>query len=131
VEAIQSAVLDRDRRLSPTVRTTYSRCAFQLETSNDVRVTVDANLLFSRESGKGVFGEQLQVEDYVEFPFAVLEVKLAGASVEQPPDWLVELVESGLCTKANKFSKFATGAYALMSAEERVIAEQPAQYGLP
>ncbi len=53
------------------------------------------------------------------------------ASVEQPPDWLVELVESGLCTKANKFSKFATGAYALMSAEERVIAEQPAQYGLP
>jgi SPX domain protein involved in polyphosphate accumulation len=130
-EAIQSAVLDRDRRLSPTVRTTYSRCAFQLETSNDVRVTVDANLLFSRESGKGVFGEPLQVEDYVEFPFAVLEVKLAGASVEQPPDWLVELVESGLCTKANKFSKFATGAYALMSAEERVIAEQPAQYGLP
>ncbi len=50
--------------------------------------------------------------------------------MEQPPDWLVELVESGLCTKANKFSKFATGAYALMSAEEQVLAEQPAQYGL-
>jgi SPX domain protein involved in polyphosphate accumulation len=129
-EAIQAAVLDRDRRLFPTVRTTYSRCAFQLETSNEVRVTVDANLLFSRESGKGVFGEPLSVENYVEFPFAVVEVKLAGASVEQPPDWLKELVDSCLFTKANKFSKFASCAYALMSAEEQVLAEEPAQYGL-
>jgi SPX domain protein involved in polyphosphate accumulation len=52
-EAIQAAVPERDRRLSPTVRTTYSRCAFQLEASNEVRFTVTPTCSF-REFDKSV-----------------------------------------------------------------------------
>ena len=39
------------------------------------------------------------------FPHAVLEIKLALSEGEQAPEWVTELVDSGLVTEVHKFSK--------------------------
>ena len=86
----------RKRKLHPIIRTVYKRAAFQQESTNDVRITLDTNLTFVNERWgeleEGLWKrEEEEVEtdgDWREFPFAVLEVKLKAGE----PQWLQEIL---------------------------------------
>jgi SPX domain protein involved in polyphosphate accumulation/uncharacterized membrane protein YidH (DUF202 family) len=111
-DEIQAEILGR--RLRPVVRTVYQRTAFQSSTSNEVRISIDTGLSFLDEvcGTKGENGwcrhipsEGVDSNEIINFPWAVLEVKLTGG---QPP-WVETLLESGLLHEMDKFSKFSHG----------------------
>jgi SPX domain protein involved in polyphosphate accumulation len=97
------------RRLAPALRTVYFRTAFQLASSNAVRVSLDTQLRMVDERNAprpaGAWcrrldaGTQLPARECCDFPFAVLEVKLQDAA----PDWVESLLASGRLTACYKF----------------------------
>eukprot|EP01108_Squamamoeba_japonica_P010239 TRINITY_DN98_c0_g1_i6.p1 TRINITY_DN98_c0_g1~~TRINITY_DN98_c0_g1_i6.p1 ORF type:complete len:724 (+),score=445.54 TRINITY_DN98_c0_g1_i6:43-2172(+) len=108
------------RRFVPTLRTCYRRAAFQRARSNQVRISIDTELLLVDErtlvAGHAADSDgsawrtahgRVPPRAAVRFPFAILEVKLAGADA---PAWIGELVRSGLLQEAPKFSKFLHGS---------------------
>jgi uncharacterized membrane protein YidH (DUF202 family) len=112
------------RSLAPSLRTVYYRTAFQLATSNAVRVSLDTQLRMVDERGCAAAGingwcrrldaaAPLASHEVVEFPFAILEIKLQ----DQPPDWIADLLASGRLVQCTKFSKFLHGACAQHEAQ--------------
>jgi len=106
---IQNDVVTRGLR--PAVRTMYRRSAFQLSSSNDVRISIDTDLNLIDET-QLTYGElewspdllsRATASSVVSFPFAVLEIKLAA---DVPVPWVDELLATGLLIEAPKFSKF-------------------------
>lgn len=104
-------------RLVPMIQTAYRRAAFQLPTSNDVRISLDTGMELSDEylgpdnsgdwgsSSRGVRerrGERKAAGAH-QFPFAVLEIKLARGS---DPAWVSALLQTCHCIPVWKFSKF-------------------------
>ena len=79
--------------LRPFTRTCYQRSAFQLTDTNDVRITLDTNLIFVDESGHTATEErwcldlssEIADKQIRDFPFAILEVKLSAGYT---PDWV-------------------------------------------
>ena len=124
------------KALMPSVRTRYRRVAFQRETTNDVRVSLDTELAFEAASAATSDGEETAA---VLFPHAILEVKTRDA----PPEWIEEeilapgtsgsiaRIGSGVA-EAKKFSKFLHGTAATASPRLRatVIRELPHWWGL-
>ena len=53
--------------------------------------------------------EKSNSRDFVHFPYAVVEIKLQ----EKPPQWLKDIVKSGILLPAPKFSKFLHGTATL------------------
>jgi hypothetical protein len=113
------------RSLAPALRTVYYRTAFQLATSNAVRVSLDTQLRMVDERGfapgaasaggatRGTgwcrrldAAPPLAAGELIEFPFAILEIKLQDAA----PEWVAELLASGRLVQCTKFSKFLHGA---------------------
>ena len=56
----------------------------------------------------------LRACEHTHFPHAILEVKLQG-EVENPAQWVKDLLESGMCTEVYKFSKFIHGSAVLLT----------------
>jgi SPX domain protein involved in polyphosphate accumulation len=84
----------RGRRLGPSLRTEYRRTAFQLSSSNAIRISLDTQLRFTHETPSAGGGESETSPGgrSHEFPYAVLEVKLQEAA----PRWIEEVLEVGL-----------------------------------
>ena len=111
------------RRLAPALRTVYFRTAFQLSSSNAVRVSLDTQLRMVDERDvphppaawcrRLDTATPLAARECVDFPFAVLEVKLQDAV----PEWVESLLASGRLISCYKFSKFLHGTAALRHAE--------------
>lgn len=97
----------KEKKLKACVRTAYNRSAFQLSSSNAVRISIDTNLKLNNEdvAKKGWCLDK--VDHILEFPYAIFEVKLQDTT----PDWLKNLLENLEKSKAiipvYKFSKFA------------------------
>lgn len=100
------------RGLRPGLRTMYFRTAFQLSSSNAVRVSLDTQLrmLDERLPGPQLWSAWHRLLDdkhpvapheLVDFPYAVLEVKLQDAE----PKWVTALLASGRLVQCTKFSK--------------------------
>ncbi|KAJ3009165.1 vacuolar transporter chaperone [Thoreauomyces humboldtii] len=115
-----------DRRLRPAVRTFYNRTAFQLPGDSRVRMSLDTQLCMIREdNGGGVVRSgnnwrrtdvgtvfpfnYLANADVIEFPYAVLEVKLESHNGVETPPWVKTLIEGHLVENPPKFSKFGHG----------------------
>jgi len=105
--------LIQERKMQPMIRTSYYRCAFQLSTSNDVRISLDTQMTLLNEfQGEGhaqqpwchLGGDRLEETDVYRFPFAILEVKLQDIS--EPPQWVKEILGEIDATQVHKFSKF-------------------------
>jgi VTC domain len=98
--------------LRPCVRTCYHRAAFQSSTSNELRLTIDRDVVMTDERaappGAWCLPNQQAVHDAptVKVPVAVFEVKLAGA---ERPAFMDRLIGSGIIRDGYKFSKFLTG----------------------
>ncbi|KAI8354141.1 VTC domain-containing protein [Choanephora cucurbitarum] len=131
-EEVQYTVLTK--RLHPMLRTFYHRTAFQLPGDARVRISLDTELTMVREDNNGTLRSghnwrrtdigidypfhQLDDKDVCRFPYAVLEVKLQTQLGQEPPQWILELVNSHLVESVPKFSKFVHGCATLL--EEKV-----------
>ncbi|CAK5268319.1 unnamed protein product [Mycena citricolor] len=126
---VQYAVLTR--KLQPVMRSFYNRTAFQLPGDARVRISLDTELTMVREDnwdGRTRAGdnwrrtdigidypfEQLQADDKELFKYGVLEVKLQTQFGQEPPEWVMELVQSHLVEAVPKFSKFIHGCATLL-----------------
>ncbi|KAF7328026.1 SPX domain-containing protein [Mycena kentingensis (nom. inval.)] len=126
---VQYAVLSR--KLHPVMRSFYNRTAFQLPGDARVRISLDTELSMVREDnwdGRTRAGdnwrrtdigidfpfEQLPPDDKELFKYGVLEVKLQTQLGQEPPEWVMELVQSHLVEAVPKFSKFIHGCATLL-----------------
>ncbi|KAI7890551.1 VTC domain-containing protein [Mucor mucedo] len=135
-QEVQYSVLKH--KYHPVVRTFYNRTAFQLPGDARVRISLDTELSLIREdNGDGVqrcgdnwrrmdIGvdypfKQLPDSDICRFPYAVLEVKLQTQFGQEPPQWILELVNSHLVESVPKFSKFIHGCATLLEDKINVL----------
>ncbi|KAJ7067167.1 VTC domain-containing protein [Mycena amicta] len=126
---VQYAVLSR--KLQPVMRSFYNRTAFQLPGDARVRISLDTELTMVREDnwdGRSRAGdnwrrtdigidypfEQLPADDRELFKYGVLEVKLQTQFGQEPPEWVMDLVQSHLVEAVPKFSKFIHGCATLL-----------------
>jgi uncharacterized membrane protein YidH (DUF202 family) len=117
------------KQLRPCMRTQYMRVAYQIPFDATVRVSLDTNLTMFCENPKtGVscwasnrFYRDpelpLPSDEVTRFPHAVLEVKLSLKDDEEAPQWVVDLINSGMLTEVHKFSKFVHGCAVLLTEE--------------
>eukprot|EP00744_Colponema_vietnamica_P007778 GILI01011149.1.p1 GENE.GILI01011149.1~~GILI01011149.1.p1 ORF type:complete len:736 (+),score=270.77 GILI01011149.1:82-2289(+) len=108
---IQQSLLSK--KLKPMVRTTYLRAAFQLSSSNDVRISLDTRLSLVNENVERTsdlwcrtMSDPVSMNEVVRFPYGILEVKLG---IENPPSWVQELIDDPNVIQMSKFSKFQHG----------------------
>jgi SPX domain protein involved in polyphosphate accumulation len=118
IEAMRSLAFEVDEfikssSLQPFIRTCYYRCAFQLATSNDVRISLDTQMSLINEYRSGshpsppwcrLASDVLAESDVVRFPYAILEVKLADA--KNSPQWVQSMLLNCGAVRVHKFSKF-------------------------
>lgn len=103
---VQQAIVER--KLHPTVRTTYIRTAFQDQKSNEFRATLDTHLCLSKEGHHNLYKNLLHevpAQDRYVFPYAILELKFAMEETK-PLQWISELIAHPGVRKSLKFSKF-------------------------
>ncbi|KAJ1771661.1 vacuolar transporter chaperone, partial [Coemansia sp. RSA 1824] len=137
METLSREVLEsvKTKHLEPVVRSFYNRTAFQIPGDARVRISLDTELTMVREDsfdGKPRAGNnwrrtdigvdypfsQLPEQDVCRFPYAILEVKLQTQSGVEPPQWVLDLIDSHLVEAVPKFSKFIHGTSVLL--EDRV-----------
>ena len=107
------------------VRTQYMRTLFQIPFEPTVRIKLDTNICMIKEnpedgpsctiSGRWYRDPSVPIHrtEITRFPHAVLELNLALESGETTPEWVQELVESGLLTEIDRFSKHIHGTATL------------------
>ncbi|GMH40033.1 hypothetical protein BSKO_07937 [Bryopsis sp. KO-2023] len=113
---LQKRLLSRQE--SPLLRTEYRRTGFEEGDGNDIKMALDTHIRIIRERGspkaKGDFFRDVRVKmedgDVCHFPYAIFEMRLA---CETMPDWLKELLHSGMLVMIQKFSKFLHGTAVL------------------
>ena len=108
---IQTTIVEK--KLRPTMRTFYNRTAFQLPGDARVRIILDTELTMIREDPPRNQGNwrrpdvlceypfnDLPASDVLRFPYAILEVKLQTQYGQEPPKWVLGLVQA---SKINSF----------------------------
>uniref|UniRef100_A0A7S3UB82 SPX domain-containing protein n=1 Tax=Picocystis salinarum TaxID=88271 RepID=A0A7S3UB82_9CHLO len=109
LKQVQEVLIQEKQR--PMIRTCYKRTAFQLSTSNAVRISLDTDLRMVNEKGTCVtegdwcrdLSRPIYESESVLFPYAILEIKL---QTEERPEWIEDLLATGMLVEAPKFSKF-------------------------
>lgn len=106
----------QEKRLQPILRTSYYRCAFQLSTSNEVRISLDTQMSLLNEFVEGghmhepwchTSTDPLREDEVYRFPYAILEIKLQN--VAENPLWLRHTLAETEAVQVHKFSKFQHG----------------------
>jgi len=114
--AQEVSAMIREKQLQPILRTSYYRCAFQLASSNDVRISLDTQMSLLNEFRSNghpsepwchISSDLLSEDEVYRFPFAILEIKLQNVS-ENPP-WLTQTLADIDAVQVHKFSKFQHG----------------------
>ncbi|KAF9932082.1 vacuolar transporter chaperone [Linnemannia zychae] len=132
---VQTSIVGKKMR--PAIRAFYRRTAFQLQNDARVRISLDTELALIREddygrvrAGKNWKREdigidwpfrQLPAEDITRFPYAVLEVKLQTHHGQEPPAWIVELINSHLVESCPRFSKYIHGVATLLEDKIQIL----------
>ncbi|KAG0006339.1 vacuolar transporter chaperone [Entomortierella chlamydospora] len=133
---VQTSIVTKKMR--PTIRAFYRRTAFQLHNDARVRISLDTELALIREddfNGRKRAGDnwkredigidwpfkQLPAEDITRFPYAVLEVKLQTHHGQEPPAWIIELINSHLVESCPRFSKYIHGVATLLEDKIQIL----------
>ncbi|KAI1314477.1 vacuolar transporter chaperone [Mortierella claussenii] len=133
---VQTSIVTKKMR--PTIRAFYRRTAFQLHNDARVRISLDTELALIREDdfndrtragdnwkrediGIDWPFKQLPAEDITRFPYAVLEVKLQTHHGQEPPAWIVELINSHLVESCPRFSKYIHGVATLLEDKIQIL----------
>jgi len=126
VQEVMSVI--NSKQLSPCLRTQYMRTAFQRAHDASVRVSIDTNLCMINERGNEAAGRwyrdpdvDVPKEEIVRFPHAVVEVKLQLQDEGDTPDWVTDLITSGMMIEVHKFSKFIHGCSVLLPEEVQTV----------
>jgi SPX domain protein involved in polyphosphate accumulation/uncharacterized membrane protein YidH (DUF202 family) len=110
---IQNEILSK--KIYPIIRTIYKRISFQKKDNNDVRISLDMNLKFIKESITHLewftTWDDVSDDDINHFPFCVLEIKLRKDFIDMPPKWIEDIMNSALVIKKEYFSKYCHSAY--------------------
>jgi hypothetical protein len=118
------------KQLEPTMRTQYMRTAFQIPFDATVRVSLDTNLCMICERSEEVISGTRWYRDpavsvpkneITRFPHAVLEIKLQLEGENSTPEWVTELINSGMLMQVHKFSKFIHGCATLMPEDVQAV----------
>jgi uncharacterized membrane protein YidH (DUF202 family) len=109
------------KNLQPRVRSSYRRVAFQSNTNNDLRFTIDRDIELSSEEGAPL-GAWCRHDDVkakpVMMPVGVFEVKLGGV---EAPKWVDTLLGKGIIQDGHKFSKYLSGASILFEKDVKTL----------
>ncbi|KAF9579633.1 vacuolar transporter chaperone, partial [Lunasporangiospora selenospora] len=132
---VQSSIVAKQMR--PKIRAFYRRTAFQLSNDARVRISLDTELTLIREDDYGRLRDgdnwkredvgidwpfkQLPADDVSRFPYAVLEVKLQTHHGQEPPEWIVELINSHLVESCPRFSKYIHGVATLLEDKIQIL----------
>jgi SPX domain protein involved in polyphosphate accumulation len=99
------------KNLQPCVRSSYRRLAFQSNTNNSLRFTIDRDIELSSEIGAQLGHWCRPSKDThvskVMIPISVFEVKLNGVDA---PEWVSTLLAESKILDGHKFSKYLSGA---------------------
>jgi uncharacterized membrane protein YidH (DUF202 family) len=102
-------------QLHPVLRINYNRLAFQSPDHDHIRISIDLNMKFYREHTSHLEwytdSSKFTSRDIIDFPYAVVEIKLRDPFVTNRPQFIVEMEESSLLHKQNHFSKYLHAAY--------------------
>ena len=118
------------KQLVPTMRTQYMRTAFQIPFDATVRISLDTNLCMINERTEDTMQGlrwyrdptvKVPLNEITRFPHAVLEVKLQIDEGGHTPEWVKDLIESGMLMEVHKFSKFIHGCAVLLPDEVRAV----------
>ncbi len=118
--SIQCLQAVTSKQLVPTMRTRYMRTAYQIPYDATVRISLDTNLNMINENKPGTnrwFRDPslpYKEGDITRFPHAILEVKLQLSDESETPQWISDLLNSGMLHEIHKFSKFIHGCAALL-----------------
>ncbi|KAK3826015.1 MAG: vacuolar transporter chaperone complex subunit [Benniella sp.] len=132
---VQTSIVTK--RMRPSIRAFYRRTAFQLHNDARVRISLDTELALIREDDYGRVRagdnwkredigidwpfKQLPAEDITRFPYAVLEVKLQTQHGQEPPAWIIELINSHLVESCPRFSKYIHGVATLLEDKIQIL----------
>jgi uncharacterized membrane protein YidH (DUF202 family) len=107
------------------------RTAFQIPFDATVRISLDTNLCMISERGFDLDNMKvwhrdpssiLQPDEIHRFPHAVLEVKLELKGGDMtPPQWVIDLQNSGLLYECHKYSKYCHGCAVLLPEDVRCV----------
>jgi len=107
--------LIKNNKLYPIIRTVYKRIAFQLKNNDSIRISLDIDLKFIRENTNYTEWftdvDNIEESDISYFKYAILEIKLRDNYIENPPDWIKNLMNSNLIIQKDNFSKFAHSVF--------------------
>lgn len=132
-----------ENRLTPVMRASFSRTAFEIPGDDAVRITLDSDLSFIREDA---FNRDSPIRDpdnwrrndidlpnvddplkyvrkseYSKFPYAVLDVRVKRtSSTAKYPAWIDELASSYLVTEVPGFSRYVQGVSSLFAEDDRL-----------
>ena len=118
------------KQLLPTMRTQFMRTSFEIPCDDTVRVALDTNLCMINERTEETMSglrwyrdphQKVPLNEITRFPHAVLEVKLQIDEGSKTPEWVTELIESGMLMEVHKFSKFIHGCAVLLPDEVRAV----------
>lgn len=109
------------KNLQPRIRSTYRRVAFQSNTNNDLRFTIDRDVELSSEENAPL-GTWSRLENEsaktIKMPVGVFEVKLGGV---EAPKWIDTLLGKGIIQDGHKFSKYLSGASILFQKDVKTL----------
>ncbi|KAF3931738.1 hypothetical protein ABW19_dt0208832 [Dactylella cylindrospora] len=120
----------KEHSLQPILRAVYTRTAFQIPGDDEIRISLDTDLVFIKEDSSCRPGNDWRRHDVDEqkldspftsipkdeisrFPFALLEVKILSTLNPRSREWIADLMNSHLVYDAPRFSKFVHGVSVL------------------
>ncbi|KAF3918399.1 hypothetical protein ABW20_dc0105066 [Dactylellina cionopaga] len=126
---------EEETSLQPILRAVYTRTAFQIPGDDEIRVSLDTDLVFIKEDALNsnrpcrpiddwhrhdIDDRKLEYpfntlpkEEVSKFPFALLEIKILDSLNEHSREWVADLMNSHLVYDAPRFSKFVHGVSVL------------------
>eukprot|EP00002_Diphylleia_rotans_P001471 TRINITY_DN10814_c0_g1_i1.p1 TRINITY_DN10814_c0_g1~~TRINITY_DN10814_c0_g1_i1.p1 ORF type:complete len:697 (+),score=129.19 TRINITY_DN10814_c0_g1_i1:45-2135(+) len=115
---IQSTI--EKKELVSTIRTAFTRTTFQYANNKSLRITLDTNVNMMIEKCR--MGEwkrdtrksRIPESHIARFPFAVLKIKIMHDVGEEIPQWIQDLLQTGMLIEVPKFSKYIHGCAVLL-----------------
>ncbi|EPS37457.1 hypothetical protein H072_8845 [Dactylellina haptotyla CBS 200.50] len=124
-----------EQSLQPVLRAVYTRTAFQIPGDDEIRISLDTDLVFIKEDALNSDKPSRPVDDWhrhdiddrkleypfnslpkdeiSKFPYALLEIKIVDSLNEHSREWVADLMNSHLVYDAPRFSKFVHGVSVL------------------
>ncbi|KAF3160160.1 Phosphate metabolism transcription protein [Orbilia oligospora] len=125
----------KENSLQPILRAVYTRTAFQIPGDDEIRISLDTDLVFIKEDALNSRRPTRLADDWhrhdiddrrleypfsslpkdeiSKFPFALLEIKINNSLNDRSKEWVSDLMTSHLVYEAPRFSKFVHGVSVL------------------